>query len=192
MRTSGSPDLDAVAVAVALAESGGHSAVWAQVDHPESKAHGSWDRGIFQINSYWHAEVSDAACVSPDACADAAWRISGGFLNWQPWNSYVSGSYGAHLDAAKAAVARHAKPSWWREWWDRPKPSIRMCAQGWDVTYLQDVLRIAVSQYVATTGTFDGATDKGVRNVQAFFRLTVDGVVGAQTWPVIDYLAKAR
>ena len=50
--------------------------------------------------------------------------------------------------------------------------------------------RLRAAQPVQVTGIFDGATDKAVRNVQAFFRLTVDGVVGnRQTWPIIDMLA---
>lgn len=57
------------------------------------------------------------------------------------------------------------------------------------VRYLQGVLRLKASQPVTIDGDFGPQTATAVRNVQAFFGLTVDGVVGPKTWPVIDMLA---
>jgi peptidoglycan hydrolase-like protein with peptidoglycan-binding domain len=49
---------------------------------------------------------------------------------------------------------------------------------------------LCAGQDIAIDGDFGPQTEKAVKNVQAFFRITVDGVVGSrQTWPIIDYLA---
>ena len=40
-----------------------------------------------------------------------------------------------------------------------------------------------------SSGTGSGSVQQAVKDVQAYFGLTVDGVCGPQTWPVIDYLA---
>jgi hypothetical protein len=58
VKTAGVPctgERIAVAVAVAKAESGFR----AQITNTAGNTHGI-DRGLFQINSYWHSEVSDA------------------------------------------------------------------------------------------------------------------------------------
>jgi hypothetical protein len=57
------------------------------------------------------------------------------------------------------------------------------------VRYLQGVLRLRAAQPITVDGDFGPATETAVRNVQAFFRLAVDGVVGSRTWQVIDMLA---
>jgi hypothetical protein len=38
-------------------------------------------------------------------------------------------------------------------------------------------------------GLFGPRTEAGVVNLQRFFGLTVDGIVGRQTWPIVDYIA---
>lgn len=175
-----------VAVAVALAESGGRTdAIHDNVGPPPSR-----DRGLWQINSRFHPDVTDAQAFDAAAATDAARRISAGGANWTPWNAFRNNAYLAHLPAARAAVARQTRPAWWAGWIGRPKPTIRGFNRGPEVSYLQSVLALRAAQPVQVTGIFDGATDKAVRNVQAFFRLTVDGVVGnRQTWPIIDMLA---
>ena len=97
------------AVAVALAESGGNTLARNHVDHPGSPADGSWDRGLWQINSYWHAEVSDAQADDPVASTDATFRISSGGRSWTPWTTYTSGAYLRYLTIATEAV--NAVPS---------------------------------------------------------------------------------
>ncbi len=67
-------------------------------------------------------------------------------------------------------------------------------ASGDDVRYLQGVMKNKAGQF--QIGTIDGwfgmKTAQAVRNVQRFFTpLAVDGVVGPQTWKVIDWLAGA-
>jgi hypothetical protein len=176
----------AVAVAIALAESGGRTdAVRNNAGPPPSR-----DRGLWQINSRFHPEVSDAQAFDASASTDAAHRISGGGTNWSQWTTFRNNAHLAFLPTARAAVARQTRPAWWSSWIGRPKPTIRAFSRGPEVSYLQSVLALRAAQPVEVTGIFDGATDKAVRNVQAFHRLTVDGVVGnRQTWPVIDRLA---
>ncbi|WP_163508214.1 lytic transglycosylase domain-containing protein [Fodinicola acaciae] len=86
------------AVAVALAESGGWTrAVLLNTDCTR-------DRGLWQINSYWHPEVTDAMAFDPAKNAAAAYRISGQGSAWTQWSTYNNGAYKAHLDEAQAAV----------------------------------------------------------------------------------------
>ena len=59
-----------VAVSVSLAESGGD----AHVQGPNSD--GSIDRGLWQLNSRWHPEVSDACAYDPECNAKETFRIS--------------------------------------------------------------------------------------------------------------------
>ena len=59
---------------------------------------------------------------------------------------------------------------------------LRRGSRGGDVKSLQVLLRAKAGQNVAADGDFGPATDAAVRNVQRFFRLAVDGVVGSKTW----------
>ena len=47
---------------------------------------------------------------------------------------------------------------------------------------LQALLNVKAAQGLATDGNFGPATDRAVRNWQAYFRLGVDGIVGEKTW----------
>ena len=71
----------------------------------------------------------------------------------------------------------------------RNKPTLRLLDNGDLVRYLQGVLKVKCGQGVAIDGRFGSQTDRAVRSVQAYFRLTVDGIVGPQTWRVIDFVA---
>jgi len=71
------PDL---AVRVALCESG------LDPDATRENPDGSVDRGLYQWNSYWHPEISDACAYTPE-CATRAFckAVKDGNLHW--WNS---------------------------------------------------------------------------------------------------------
>ena len=70
-----------------------------------------------------------------------------------------------------------------------PQPTIEAYSQGNCVKYLQYVLLHDASQTsVTTSGLFDQATVNGVKNVQTIAHLTVDGIVGPNTWAVINKL----
>lgn len=68
---------------------------------------------------------------------------------------------------------------------DVPLPVLKRGAQGGAVRSLQTLLNAKAGQGLKVDGDFGPATEIAVRNVQAFFRLSVDGVVGGQTWPTL-------
>jgi hypothetical protein len=94
------------AVAVGMAES--HCNPLARgVNGPTSGCpSGSYDRGLWQINSCYSPEVSDA-CAYDAACnARVAYRMSSGGTSWKPWSSYNNGRHLSFMAEARAAVAR--------------------------------------------------------------------------------------
>lgn len=86
-----------ISVAVAEAESAG----WTQAELIDTDC--SIDRGLWQINSYWHSEVSDSCAFTPSCNAQATHTIwaNGG---WTQWTTYTNGAYQAHMAEAQAAV----------------------------------------------------------------------------------------
>ena len=87
------------AVAVALAESSG----WTKAVLVNTNC--TKDRGLWQINDYWHPEVSQAQAFDPVSNAKAAFDISDSGSDWSQWSTYLSGDYKNYLDQAKQAVA---------------------------------------------------------------------------------------
>lgn len=74
------------------------------------------------------------------------------------------------------------------------KPTLRFGARNNTVGYLQAVLVCRSGQSIPIAPLpgpwyFGAQTRTAVRNFQAFWGLTVDGVVGPQTWGVIDWAA---
>jgi hypothetical protein len=95
------------AVAVALAESGGRTdAVNATGNTPASR-----DRGLFQINDYWHGEVADACAFDALCSAREAYRISEGGKNWWPWSAYALDTYQRTWDRAEAVTCGVSLPT---------------------------------------------------------------------------------
>lgn len=90
------------AVAVALAESGGNPAA----THTNMDTHRSRDRGLWQINSYWHKEVPDAQAFNPAGNAAAAYRISKAGADWRAWTTWRTGVAQAQLARARLGVAQ--------------------------------------------------------------------------------------
>lgn len=94
------------AVAVAMAESRCDPAATGHNNGPPP----SDDRGLWQINDYWHPEVSDA-CAYDAACnARAAYRISRGGDDWTPWSTYNNGTYLSYMKQAADAAGVPAPP----------------------------------------------------------------------------------
>lgn len=60
-----------------------------------------------------------------------------------------------------------------------------------DVYAVQAIIKLKAGQSTQVDGAFGSATDTGVKNVQKFFGLTVDGIVGPKTWAILNYLANA-
>ena len=87
-----------ISIAVALAESQGWTkAVLINTDC-------SHDRGVWQINSRWHGEVSDDQAFNPTTCAQAAARISSNGNDWTPWTTYNNGAYNQYMSRARTAA----------------------------------------------------------------------------------------
>lgn len=62
--------------------------------------------GLWQINNCYHPTVNDTCAYNAQCNANAAYSISSGGGNWQPWSTYNNGAYAGYLSAAQAAVAR--------------------------------------------------------------------------------------
>ncbi len=90
----------ALATAVARAESGFR----AKITNTAGNAHGI-DRGLWQINSYWHPEVSAACALSASCNARAAARISSKGTKWSQWWTYKNGKHLPFMSQARAAQA---------------------------------------------------------------------------------------
>lgn len=92
-----------IAVALMTAESGRYTAAW----HDNVDSEGvvvSTDRGLFQVNSYWHRDLSDAEayCAIPNAAY--AFDMSGG-KNFGAWAAFTSGAYLKYVPAVMAIKA---------------------------------------------------------------------------------------
>lgn len=87
------------ATALALEESGG----WTQAVN--TNADGTKDRGLWQFNTKWHPEVSDAAAFDPKRAAVEAFRVSKGGTDWSQWAAVADHRIDKDLNAAKAAAA---------------------------------------------------------------------------------------
>lgn len=93
------------AVAVALAESGGNTTA-RHVNGSGRTA--SVDRGLWQINTRWHPEVTDAQAYDPAGAAKAAYAISKAGRDWHEWSTYTNGAAAAQLARATAAASSPA------------------------------------------------------------------------------------
>jgi hypothetical protein len=90
----------AIAVAVAKAESGFRPTI----TNTAGNAHGI-DRGLWQINSYWHPEISAACALSPSCNARGMAAISSKGTKWSPWWTYVNRKHVPFMAQARAAQA---------------------------------------------------------------------------------------
>jgi hypothetical protein len=82
---------DALAMIVAIAQA--ESGLRTDARNRNTDRFHSVDRGILQINSHWHPEVSDA-CADDPACAfQAGFRISERGRSFHPWSTYTNGAY---------------------------------------------------------------------------------------------------
>lgn len=82
-------------VAISMAESGGNT----QAQNCSNPG-GSCDRGLLQINNYWHKEISDQCAYDPLCSFQAAYQISSGGTDFSPWTTFKSGAYTKYLNPA--------------------------------------------------------------------------------------------
>jgi hypothetical protein len=90
-----------IAVEVGMAESG---CVASKTSPPNSD--GTVDRGLWQINSVAHREVSNSCAYDAQCNADAAYQISSGGSSWSQWSTYNDGSYRNFATVSQAAITR--------------------------------------------------------------------------------------
>jgi len=99
-------------VCIALAESGGHDDSMGYNGPTPGCPLGSIDRGILQINSCYHYEVSDACALNAACSFREAFRISYGGLEYGEWTTY---RYRLHLQyeqRVREALARMNDDDW--------------------------------------------------------------------------------
>lgn len=98
------------AVSVAIAESGEYFAAYnkwycdpiarfVNLGTPRSV-----DRGLWQINDYFHPDVTDLEADTPSSAAKEAYRISKNGTNFTPWATWGSGTAAKRRPIAEAAV----------------------------------------------------------------------------------------
>lgn len=84
-----------IIVAIAYAESGLNTLATNTVGNSAGT-----DRGILQINSVYHAEVSDRWAFDPGGAFLAGYRISSNGTNFTPWSTFGNGAYKRYLSSA--------------------------------------------------------------------------------------------
>jgi hypothetical protein len=92
-----------IAASIIMAESGGYPEN-TNVNGPDSTAPGSVDRGLWQWNSQWWPQITDAAAFNPESSTILAWLASNGYSDWSPWR----GSRGLDPTSAPAVEIRQA------------------------------------------------------------------------------------
>lgn len=101
-------------VAIAIAESG------LNTNAMNSQGNNAGvDRGVLQINSYWHSEVSDACAFDPGCAFKAGYKISSNGTNFHPWATYNEGKETQFIPEVQKAMTSvdtstqgGAIPSW--------------------------------------------------------------------------------
>lgn len=73
-----------IALCIASHENGAFDPQKIGWNHDKLQTH---DRGIFQLNSYWHREVSDAEAFDARANIREAYRISKQGTDWSQWST---------------------------------------------------------------------------------------------------------
>ena len=66
----------------------------------------SRDRGLWEINDFYHKEVSDACAYDPACAAGQVYQISKGGTDWHEWTTYGGIRYNHELPYAQAAAAK--------------------------------------------------------------------------------------
>ncbi len=167
-----------IAVAVALAESGGDPR--AHNPRPPDDSYGLW-----QINMLGalgpdrrrdFGLSADRELFDPKENAKAAAGISHGGRTWQPWATYTNGAYRKHLDAARRGVKAlgHKKPD--RKGPDRKPDKNTGGGFSVDVGVLREYAR-------RTQNTADDLTALGRKHVREVREIAEDsfGRIGRQS-----------
>lgn len=96
-------------VAIAIAESGLNSDA-VNINPPDNRTPvESHDRGILQINDYWHKDVTDACAFDPKCAFQAAYVISDGGTSFWAWRTFQVGAHGQYMGEVQAAIETQGK-----------------------------------------------------------------------------------
>lgn len=77
------------------------------------------------------------------------------------------------------------------DWPSQSKSVLKVGSMGGEVMYLQRVIEQKAGGNIAVDGNFGPNTKRRVQDIQRLFGLKEDGVVGVNTWKVIDFLASS-
>lgn len=86
------------AIAVILGESGGDPSA-------TNREPGNIDRGLWQISSKWHPNVSDSAAYDPEASTRYAFNLSQGGTDFNPWHATKAATFATHRATAQRMLA---------------------------------------------------------------------------------------
>lgn len=96
-----------IAVAVAMAESGGNPRAHNPV--PPDDSYGLWQINMLgamgTVRRTQYGLASNADLFDPAKNAKAAYSISAGGVNWVPWSTYTNGAYKQFMTAAETGAA---------------------------------------------------------------------------------------
>lgn len=74
---------------------------------------------------------------------------------------------------------------------DQAKPRLRRGIEAEHVGYAQAVIKLKAGHDIVIDDRFGQQTERSVLMVQRYFDLPTDGVIGPQTWAILDYCAVA-
>lgn len=101
-----SPSAAIIAVAILIAE----SSLVSNATNSVGNVPPSTDRGIAQINSYYHPEVSDACAFNTECAIRAMYNIANGGTDFTPWVAYTAGTFRRHLSTIHDALGMEGPP----------------------------------------------------------------------------------
>lgn len=139
--------------------------------------------GLLQIRSLHRDRGSgrardELANTDPSHNARAGWEISRGGTDFRPWSTFGSGAFRRYVGSVRPAC-RAVDPTVRDD--GSAHPLLAEGDTGPDVEELQRLLTASGFPCDAD-GDFGPLTNRAVRDFQASRHLSVDGVVGPQTW----------
>jgi Lysozyme like domain len=118
----------ALAAAVAEAESGGNPSATDIVTNPAPGNGPERSFGLWQINTLAHPSYNETSLLDPTYNAQAAFTISSGGTNWNPWSTYTKGLYKQYYSPGLVGSPVQAPAAPWI-------PAILIVAAGVGIAY---------------------------------------------------------
>lgn len=112
-----------------------------------------------------------------------------GVVGPQTWSALIRLNAGEPMPALPVPQPGQTPLNVFGTWPHQDKPVLRRGARGDIVRYLQSVISSRAGGGIAVDGDFGPQTERRVVEVQRIFNAAQDGVVGPQTWGIIDHLA---